>query len=89
MSTGFNDFSVSVPVSNSSRGERDKKRDDPVALIGGLSVSDKKRLVAQYGDLSNDEDELYPPFNVCVCAWGECCRKVACVLASGWVTACK
>ncbi|CAI8029094.1 Coiled-coil domain-containing protein 43 [Geodia barretti] len=58
------DESMGVPVSNSSRGERDKKRDDPVALIGGLSVSDKKRLVAQYGDLSNDEDELYPPFNM-------------------------
>jgi hypothetical protein len=58
VSTGFNDFSVSVPVSNSRRGERDKKSDDPVALIGGLSVSDKQRLVAQYGDLSNDEDEL-------------------------------
>ena len=88
MSTGFNDFSVGVPVSNSSRGERDKKRDDPVALIGGLSVSDKKRLVAQYGDLSNDEDELYPPFNMCVCGRGVL-FVCFCTLASGWVTACK
>lgn len=29
-------------------------------LIGVMSVSDKERMVAQYADLSNDEDNLYP-----------------------------
>ena len=49
---------MSLPVS-SGREVREKKT-DPASLIGGLSLSDKKRLVAQYGDLSNDEDDLYP-----------------------------
>ena len=47
------------------RQEEEEEEEGKVAraaLVGGLSSSDKRRLVARYGDLSNDEDDdTYPP----------------------------
>ena len=56
--------SVGLPVASGRGGREGKKNTD--SLSGGLTASDKKRLVAEYGDLSNDEDDLYQPTSPCV-----------------------
>ena len=67
MFTRFTRFwsSDNFPVSSKSvgrgRGEREEERKSG-ALVGGLTAMEKRKLVSQYGDLSNDEDDdLYPP----------------------------
>ena len=42
------------------RGQREGEKSEEGLVGDGLSVADKQRLVAQYGDLSNDEADLYP-----------------------------
>ena len=49
------------PVSGGSVGVSDGGREKNVSVFGGLSATEKRRLVARYGDLSNDEeDDEYP-----------------------------
>ena len=51
------DLPVASGVREGSGGRRVEK-----SMMEGLSATEKRRLVAQYGDLSNDEDDDTYPF---------------------------
>ena len=69
--TGFSlTLSVNLqPASSGSVGVSDGGRRTNASLFGGLSAREKKRLVAQYGDLSNDEDDDEYPFHNVIIAF--------------------
>ena len=51
-----------VSAGRSEREGREKKS----SLLEGLSAKEKQKLVAQYGDLSNDEEDNVYPYSVFV-----------------------
>ena len=52
-----------LPVSGREECERPgkrKKEEEKGVLLGGFTAQEKQRMVYQYGELSDDDDDLYP-----------------------------